>query len=63
MYNFDYCRECLKLFNFEDVHCKQCNSKRFEDNQKMQIYFLQANLEDIQQYFFKGICCSILFIL
>jgi hypothetical protein len=54
MYHFDYCTKCFKLFNFDDIHCQQCNNTRFDTNNKMQNFFLQANLEDIQQYFFTG---------
>jgi hypothetical protein len=61
MYKFDYCERCSHVFHYENEVCEHCGHQRFENNtqdkpieNRMKSFFLQADLQDIQQFFFSG---------
>ena len=66
MYRFDYCIDCSKLFQLNDIKCSNCGTERFKKNKKeidfkMQKYFLMSDLREIvNERFCNQIFCELL---
>jgi len=55
IYRFDYCEKCHQLFDFNDIVCPICSTKRFTDDNKLKSFFFMKDLKEIQQNLYKGL--------